>query len=142
MSRLVRSLAALFTTFTLGACAAHAAPLEHDVVVSSAGPASPLKVGTACVLRMQPAWRRGVNCQVLLRCGEVDLFGGKRVGGYARCETDANVFLSADDDEPLTDGDPALHVDVATGRLAWRGSHDGESASLRVRGAGRRGPEW
>lgn len=143
MSRIHRlARLALFALVPLAACAARAEPLERDVVVTEVGPASPLQVGTACVLRMQPAWRQGVNCQLLLRCGDVNLFGGKRIGGYARCETEANVFVSADDDEPLTDGDPALHVDVTRGRLAWRGPREDERVVLLARGDARRPAEW
>lgn len=132
---------ALLVSWSVG-CAARAEPLEVDLVVAEASPSAPVAAGTACVLRMQPAWRQGVNCQLLVRCGEEDLFGGARVGGYARCDYADDAFLSARDDEPRTDGDPAIDLDVRAGTLAWRGPGDDETARLAFAGATRRGPTW
>lgn len=136
----------LFLALLLTACAADAAPIEADVVVASAGPTSPVPAGTACTLRMQPAWRQGVNCQVLLRChppaGDHDLFGGARIGGYAVCDTAAHAFTRAFDGEHVRDGDPALTVDVEGGRLTWRGPHEGETAELTITGALRPIEPW
>jgi hypothetical protein len=126
----------------LGGCAADAEPFETDVVVTRAGLASPAPEGTTCLLRMQPAWRSGVNCQVRLTCGDEDLFGGRRVGGYAVCDTDDGAFASADDGERVTDGDPSLHVDVAAGTIRWAGPHDAEEADLRFEGEARATPTW
>jgi len=128
-------------------CAADAAPLESDLVVLSAGPASPVSEGTRCVLRMQPAWRQGVSCQVVLRCdeggaAEHDLFGGRRPGGYAVCEAAEHAFLSAHDGEPRTDGDPAIHVDVPARTITWRGRREGETAALRMEGEPRPVAAW
>jgi hypothetical protein len=128
-------------------CAADAAPLESDAVVVSAGAASPVPAGTRCVLRMQPAFRQGVNCQVLLRCdegseAEHDLFGGRRIGGYAVCEAADHAFLSAHDGEPSTDGDPAVHVDVTAGTITWRGRRAEETAELRIEGPPRLAAAW
>ena len=123
-------------------CSARAEPLEADLVVASAGPASPVAAGEHCVLRMQPAWRSGVNCQLLVQCGDEDLFGGRRIGGYAVCDYAADAFLSALDTERRTDGDPAIDLDVEAGTLAWRGPSDGEEASLAFAGPTRRGPTW
>ena len=103
-------------------------------MVSSAGPGSPAPAGTACTLRMQPAWRSGVNCQVVVRChtahGDEDLFGGTRIGGYAVCDTAAHAFVRAADGENVSDGDPAILVDLPARTLSWRGPHDGETAEL------------
>ncbi len=122
--------------FCLLGCSADAAPLEADVIVESAGAASPVRAATPCTLRMQPAWRSGVNCQVLLRChlpgGDEDLFGGRRIGGYSVCETAEHAFVSATDDENVRDGDPALRVDLGTRTLSWRGPHAEETAELRI----------
>lgn len=131
----------------LSGCAADAAPLESDVVVTSAGVASPVAQGTRCVLRMQPAWRQGVNCQVLLRCGEGtesehDLFGGRRVGGYAVCEAEGHAFLTAHDGEPRTDGDPAIHVDVASRTITWSDRRAGTTAELHIEGPVRLAAAW
>lgn len=128
-------------------CAVDVAPLESDAVVTRAGVASPVAEGTRCVLRMQPAWRQGVSCQVLLRCdeggdGEQDLFGGRRIGGYAVCEADGHAFLSAHDGEPRTDGDPAIHVDVAARTITWRDRREGATAELRIEGAARLAAAW
>lgn len=127
-------------------CAVDAAPYESDAVVTAAGAASPVAEGTRCVLRMQPAWRQGVTCQVLLRCGggasAHDLFGGRRIGGYAVCEAAEHAFLSAHDGEPRTDGDPAIHVDVAARAITWRDRRAGETAELRLEGAPRLAAAW
>lgn len=119
-------------------CEADAAPIRAELTVEEAGAGSPVPVGTTCSLRMQPAWRSGVNCQVILRCtrgGEdVDLFGGRRIGGYAVCETRDHTFTTALDEEPMRDGDPAVSVDLDAGTITWRGPHEGETATLRVVG--------
>lgn len=145
----MRALGATLVLVGLAAgCAADAEPLESDLIVTHAGPAAPVSEGARCLLRMQPAWRQGVNCQVVLRCpasdgsGEVDLFGGRRPGGYAVCETDDGAFTSALDDEPRTDGDPALHVDLAAGVVTWRDRDEGERATLRVEGEPRVAAAW
>jgi hypothetical protein len=124
----------------LSGCAADGAPLEGDLVVSEAGLASPVTRGTSCRFRLRPAWRQGVDCQLLVTCppteldedGE-DLFGGRRVGGYARCETADHAFVRALDDEPL-DGDPAIDLDLPARTLTWRGSRPGQTATLALVG--------
>lgn len=127
-------LGALALFLSLGGCEADAAPLEADVVVVSAGQDAPVAAGTRCLLRMQPAWRQGVNCQVHLACGEEDLFGGRRVGGYSVCNTEAHAFLDATDDEAIRDGDPALVIDLRAGTLDWRGARPGQVLAMRVQG--------
>lgn len=125
-------------------CAADGAPIEGDLVVREAGLAAPVPVGTQCHLRLRPAWRQGVNCQVLVTCDApegserptVDLFGGTRVGGYARCETDDHAFLRALDDDRL-DGDPAIDLDLAEGSLDWRDRQPEATLSLALVGATR-----
>ncbi len=125
---------------TVTACAADGAPIEGEFVVEEAGLASPVPAGTQCHFRLRPAWRQGVNCQLLVTCppteqdedGE-DLFGGRRVGGYARCETAEHAFLTALDDDPL-DGDPAIELDLAQGTLRWRGRRAEETATLALLG--------
>jgi hypothetical protein len=72
----------------LTGCAADGAPIEGDLVVTEAGLAAPIAVGTTCTFRLRPAWRQGVDCQLLVTCPSADgtgtdLFGGRRVGGYA-----------------------------------------------------------
>jgi hypothetical protein len=101
-------------------CAARAEPIEAAGVVVAAGAAAPVSRGSRCSLRVWPAWRQGVNCQLRLECGGTDLFGGKRIGGYAVCETRDRHFLRARDEEPLRDGDPALDLDVRARRARWR----------------------
>lgn len=136
-------IALVLVTVSLAAgCAADAAPMETDVVVIRAGLASPVAEGAHCVLRMQPAFRQGVNCQVILRCGEEDLFGGRRVGGYAVCDTSEGAFVSATDDERRTDGDPAVQIDLPHGSIGWQGPHDGEDAELRIEGPTRPTSTW
>lgn len=130
-------LLALSLVVCLG-CEADAAPISAQLTVVEAGVGSPVRVGTTCSLRMQPAWRSGVNCQVILRCSvngeDVDLFGGRRIGGYAVCETREHAFVSAFDGEPMRDGDPAVTVNLDERTITWTGAHDGETASLEVVG--------
>lgn len=110
-------------------CAARAEPLQAEGRVIAAGAAAPVPVGSPCSLRLWPAWRQGVNCQLLLACGGVDLFGGKRIGGYAVCETRDRHFLRALDERAVVDGDPALDLDLVRRRIDWR---DGEGESLAI----------
>ena len=60
-------------------CSARAEPLEADLVVASAGPASPVAAGEHCVLRMQPAWRSG-EAPAPFPCG-----AGSSQKGARRC---------------------------------------------------------
>ena len=115
---------------SLAGCAARAQPLEAQGRVIAAGPGAPVRVGSACDLRLWPAWRQGVNCQLLLACGGVDLFGGKRIGGYAVCETRDRHFLRALDDRAVVDGDPALDLDLERKRIEW--SDGGVGATLAI----------
>ena len=128
----------LACTLALPACAADGAPIEGELVVTEAGLAAPVPVGTACQFRLRPAWRQGVDCQLLVRCPGIaddgeDLFGGRRVGGYARCETADHAFLRALDDDPL-DGDPAIDLDLGAGTLHWRDRAAAQTLGLSVVG--------
>ncbi len=129
---------ALALALSLGGCAADGAPIEGALRVTEAGLAAPVVSGTECHFRLRPAWRQGVDCQLLVRCPGVeddgeDLFGGRRVGGYARCETRDHAFLRALDDDPL-DGDPAIDLDLEARTLAWRGPRPDESLRLEIVG--------
>lgn len=131
-----RPLAHLFTSVLIAltsACAADGASIEGELIVTEAGVASPVPIGTACHFRLRPAWRSGVNCQLLVTCPALDedLFGGRRVGGYAVCETADHAFLQAEDDNAL-DGDPAIMFDLTATVMTWRGPREGETASLQV----------
>lgn len=130
-----RLAAALLLAGVMGVgCAARAAPMHVALVVELAGPGSGLKPSQACTMAMRPAFRQGVNCQVLLQCGQKDLFGGRRIGGYAVCDYEDNAFLSALDDKPR-DGDPALRVDVRAGRVRWQDREENQYATLQFAGA-------
>ena len=134
VSVLVASLAVC-----LGAlgCAADGAPSEGDLVVTEAGLAAPVPVGTACTFRLRPAWRQGVDCQLLVTCPNdtdgTDLFGGRRVGGYARCETADHAFVRALDDDHL-DGDPAIDLDLGAHTLTWRDRASAQTLTLSIVG--------
>lgn len=121
----------------LGGCAADGAPIEGDLVVTEAGLAAPVPVGTSCSFRLRPAWRQGVDCQLLVTCPNdtdgVDLFGGRRVGGYARCETAEHAFLRALDDQHL-DGDPAIDLDLEAHTLTWRDRAAAQTLTLSIVG--------
>ena len=121
------------TLLTVGGCAADGASLEGELIVTEAGLASPVPIGTTCRFRLRPAWRSGVNCQLLVTCPapDADLFGGRRIGGYAVCETASHSFVRAEDTSAL-DGDPAIVLDLPQGSLEWRGAREAESASLRM----------
>ena len=138
-----RSSAILAVPFLLAlrGCAADAEAIEGDLVVTEAGLAAPVPVGTACSFRLRPAWRQGVNCQLLVTCPGVDedgedLFGGRRVGGYARCETADHAFLRALDDEHL-DENPAIDLDLSEGTLRWRDRAAAQTLTLGVVGESR-----
>lgn len=123
------------------ACAADGASLEGELVVTEAGLAAPVPVGTTCHFRLRPAWRQGVDCQLLVTCPDVgeggtDLFGGRRIGGYARCETQDHAFLRALDDDHL-DGDPAIDLDLTARTLAWRDRAAGQTLTLELVGTPR-----
>ncbi len=124
---LALALSLLLAALAAG-CAARAEPLEGQGTVIAAGPAAPVAPGSRC-LRLWPAWRQGVNCQLLLQCGRTDLFGGKRVGGYAVCQTRDRHFLRAVDDQPL-DGDPALDLDLVAKRIRWRDRDPGATLEI------------
>lgn len=152
---LVPSLTATACLALVG-CAADGAPIEGDLVVTEAGLAAPVPVGTACTFRLRPAWRQGVDCQLLVTCpaaidegapapiddetdderSGTDLFGGRRVGGYARCETSHHVFLRALDDDHL-DGDPAIDLDLAARTLTWRDRASAQTLTLSIVGDAR-----
>ncbi|MBN8611378.1 MAG: hypothetical protein J0L92_12365 [Deltaproteobacteria bacterium] len=126
------------TSMLLTGCAADGAPIEGDLVVTEAGLAAPIAVGTACTFRLRPAWRQGVNCQLLVTCPTeagtgTDLFGGRRVGGYARCDTEDHAFLRANDDQHL-DGDPAIDLDLAAHTLTWRDRDAAQTLTLAIVG--------
>ena len=126
------------TSMLLMGCAADGAPIEGDLVVTEAGVAAPIAVGTACTFRLRPAWRQGVNCQLLVTCPTedgtgTDLFGGRRVGGYARCETEDHAFLRALDEDHL-DGDPAIDLDLSARTLAWRDRASAQTLTLAIVG--------
>ena len=130
------SMLALVPWLVLVGCAADGAPIEGDLVVSEAGLAAPVPRGSACRFRLRPAWRQGVDCQLLVTCAPTeldadgeDLFGGRRVGGYARCETAEHAFLRALDDDPL-DGDPAIDLDLPARTLSWRGNRPAQTLTL------------
>jgi len=134
-------LAALAVALALPGCAADGAPIEGELVVTEAGLAAPVPVGTACQFRLRPAWRQGVDCQLLVTCPGIDddgedLFGGRRVGGYARCETADHAVLRALDDDPL-DGDPAIDLDLTAGTLTWRDRAAAQTLTLSVIGESR-----
>jgi hypothetical protein len=129
MPRSIEKRSALLVLVLLATgCAARAEPLEAEGRVVAAG--APVRVGSACSLRLWPAWRQGVNCQLLLACGGVDLFGGKRIGGYAVCETRDRHFLRALDERAVVDGDPALDLDLVRRRIDWRDGGEGESLAI------------
>lgn len=141
----MRRLAIVVVTLSaaVSACAADGAPIEGELLVAEAGLASPVPAGTQCHFRLRPAWRQGVNCQLLVTCppteqdedGE-DLFGGRRIGGYANCDTAEHAFLTALDVDPH-DGDPAIELDLGDGTLRWRGRRAEETATLTLVGATR-----
>lgn len=101
-------------------------PSSHEAsVVSARG--LPLKGGEQCRIDIVPAQKLGVNCQIDIVCEGTRLFGGKRWGGYAPCEKDAEGFTVSAQDPGITskNGDPALALDFASGHIeiwdrSWR----------------------
>jgi hypothetical protein len=116
-------------------CAADAAPITADVHVVSASAGAPVDVGATCALEVVPDYRSGVNCHVSLVCGDVSLFGGQRIGGYAVCTTADHRFLTATDTETtVRDGDPAFVLDVEAGTIRWRDGRPEQQVELAIDG--------
>jgi hypothetical protein len=126
----------------LAGCSVDAAPIEVDLVVLTAGSAAPVAAGDTCTLRAQPAWRQGVNCQLVLRCGEHDLFGGALPGGYAVCEAVDGTLTTAVDDVAGADGDPAIEVDALARTIDWHDTADGTNVTFAFAGETRPTATW
>lgn len=141
MPRTIRPLVVVLASLLVG-CEVDAERFEVDLAVASAGPAAPVATGDACTLRFQPAWRQGVNCQLVLRCGTHDLFGGALPGGYAGCEAEDGHLLSALDGVPGSDGDPAIDVDATAREVRWRDHADGTEVTLAFVGETRPTEPW
>lgn len=142
MTRRRLALALRLALVACAGCAVDAAPIEVDLVVTSAGAAAPVRAGEPCRLRVQPAWRQGVNCQLVLSCGDEDLFGGARAGGYAVCEAEGGALTRALDDVAGRDGDPAIALDALARTVTWRDRAVGTEMTLSFVGEPRDTAAW
>ncbi|XXY44336.1 hypothetical protein WME91_30455 [Sorangium sp. So ce269] len=87
-------------------------------VTASSGP-SPVKVGAQCTLRVSPLARPG-KCLTRLECGGRMLYGAGTTG-VSECTEEQDQVVRVHDGNTTRDGgDPALDLDVATGKITVR----------------------
>ena len=102
----------------LGSGCGRPAPSGHDAEVVEARHPK-LTGGEHCEVHIRDAYKFGLNCRINVMCGGVQLYGGKRLGGYALCELDADDHAARSLEENISreDGDPAIDLDVAAGTV-------------------------
>ncbi|WP_437506330.1 hypothetical protein [Sorangium sp. So ce1099] len=87
-------------------------------VTASSGP-SPVKVGAQCTLRVSPLARPG-KCLTRLECGGRMLYGAGTTG-VSECTVEQDQVVRVHDGNTTRNGgDPALDLDVATGKTTVR----------------------
>ncbi|WP_438026108.1 hypothetical protein [Sorangium sp. So ce233] len=87
-------------------------------VTESTGP-SPVKAGARCALRVSPL-PRGGKCLTRLACGGRMLYGAGTTG-VSECTVEGDRVVRVHDGNTTQDGgDPALDLDLATGRVTVR----------------------
>lgn len=102
-----------------GASRAHAArPLvtslvRHGHVVDTLGP-EVVAVGETCTIERMPVEASVYDCRIEVRCGEQTLYGTTFDTGYVRC---GGREVVRDGDITARDGDPAMTLDLARGRV-------------------------
>ncbi|MGK4008999.1 hypothetical protein WMF31_40720 [Sorangium sp. So ce1036] len=87
-------------------------------VTDATGP-SPVKVGARCTLRASPLARPG-KCLTRLECGGRMLYGAGTTGVSACTVVGDQVVRVHDGNTSRSGGDPALDLDVSTGRITVR----------------------
>jgi hypothetical protein len=75
--------------------------------------------GERCQVQVSEAYKFGLNCRINVMCDGHQLYGGKRLGGYAVCALgDSGTARSSLEDQLSTkDGDPAIALDVDKGTV-------------------------
>ncbi|XYI02690.1 hypothetical protein ACMHYB_24235 [Sorangium sp. So ce1128] len=87
-------------------------------VTESTGP-SPVKAGARCALQVSPL-PRGGKCLTRLACGGRMLYGAGTTG-VSECTVEGDHVVRVHDGNTTQDGgDPALDLDLATGRVTVR----------------------
>ncbi|MEW5850178.1 MAG: hypothetical protein AB2A00_15425 [Myxococcota bacterium] len=82
---------------------------------------APVRVDDPCTVGVTPESRGGYPCRVSITCGKHTLYGGPRLGGYAKCSVSDGKYTAASDDMLSSrDGDPWLQLDVTGGRATVR----------------------
>ncbi|MDQ3034385.1 MAG: hypothetical protein M3Y87_18400 [Myxococcota bacterium] len=102
-------------------------PIEQRArIVSARGLA--LDPNASCDVRVLPVRDSGFNCLVRVVCGDTVVYPNpSQTAGYLSCAIDASGGVAGTDTGPTSaDGDPAIRLDPATGRvqisnLDWNG---------------------
>ncbi|WP_433932187.1 hypothetical protein AB3662_46980 [Sorangium cellulosum] len=93
--------------------------LRRSAAVTESTGSSPVKAGVRCALRVSPL-PRGGKCLTRLACGGRMLYGAGTTG-VSECTVEGNRVVRVHDGNTTRDGgDPALDLDLATGRVTVR----------------------
>ena len=108
----------LLLVSVLGSGCGRPAPSGHVAEVTEARHPK-LSGGERCEVKVTDAYKFGLNCRISVVCAGQQLYGGKRLGGYALCELDAHDHAARSLEENISreDGDPAIDLDVAAGTV-------------------------
>ncbi|WP_438005024.1 hypothetical protein WME89_40745 [Sorangium sp. So ce321] len=99
-------------------------------VTESTGP-SPVKAGARCALHVAP-FPRGGKCRTRLACSGRMLYGAGTTG-VSECAVEGDHVVRVHDGDTTQDGgDPALDLDLATGRVTVRGEEKGGAWTVDV----------
>jgi hypothetical protein len=88
-----------------------------------------IPAGSQCDVRVLPVGGSHYNCLVRVVCGDVVVYPNQaQTAGYVMCELDGATPTRAVDPVPtITDGDPAVALDLQRGRVSI-GDRDHESS--------------
>jgi hypothetical protein len=83
--------------------------------VTSASGSAPIPAGAPCAVTVRSV-QGEFNCRVLVRCGEVDIYGGGNAG-YNTCSVAGADITAHDGNVTAADGDPRLDLDTRAGSV-------------------------
>jgi len=98
-------------------------PMRRAARVSGVEGDAPVPPGAVCDVRVLPVASRRFNCLLRVTCDEVVLYpDAEQHAGYAPCELGPDYLPRRALDEGVTgsDGDPAIDLDLETGRATVR----------------------
>ncbi|MGK3959434.1 hypothetical protein WMF38_41110 [Sorangium sp. So ce118] len=97
--------------------------LRRSARVTEATGPSPVQAGARCALHVAPFPRDG-KCRTRIACGGRMLYGAGTTG-VSECTVEGDHVVRVHDGNTTQDGgDPALELDVATGRATVRGEEE------------------